>query len=67
MCAIMTALQAHPISRLDLTHEAMANREQRRYQKLATLLKRESNYGAYKVAVQLDNQKGCIPWHGTLI
>ena len=65
MSAIVAALQSDLISRLDVTHQAMSNREQRRYQKLAILLKKESNYSAYRAAERLNDKKGCIPWHGT--
>jgi RasGEF domain len=57
------ALQSEVISRLDLTHKAMSHKEQRRLQKLGTLVTPESNYGTYRAAVQRDDKRGCIPWH----
>jgi hypothetical protein len=67
MCAIVAALQSDLISRLDVTHQAMSNKEHRRYQKLATFFKKEDNYSAYRAAVRLNDNRGCIPWHGTLV
>jgi hypothetical protein len=43
----------------------MASEERKRYGKLITLLKQESNYGAYRTVVERDATRGCIPWHGT--
>jgi hypothetical protein len=64
MCAIVGALRANTINCLHLTHKAMSHKVERRYQKLSSLLKQESNYNAYRAAVQLDDERGCIPWHG---
>lgn len=43
----------------------MASGEQKLFLALTTLLKQESNYGAYRAAVERDATIGCIPWHGT--
>ena len=64
MCTIVGALQAPAINCLELTHKAMSQKVRRQFRKLSTLLNQDSNYGAYRAAVQLDDQKGCIPWHG---
>jgi len=61
MCAIVGALQSNVVSRLDITHKAMSNRVQRRYQKLTAFL--DSNYTTYRTAVHRDNKRGCVPWH----
>jgi len=63
MGAILAALQADVISCLHLTRKAMSDKSQKQYQKLSSLLKRDSNYKAYRAAIQQDNQKGCIPWY----
>jgi 3',5'-cyclic AMP phosphodiesterase CpdA len=64
MCAIMGALQSDIISCLPLTHKTMSRQDQKDYKKLTTFLKPESNYSAYKAAVQHDGSRGFIPWHG---
>lgn len=66
MCAIVDALKSDIISRLDLTHKAMRNGKQQ-YEKLATLFRQESNYRAYRAAVQRDDRRGCIPCHDVLL
>lgn len=63
MSAILHALQSDVIDCLKLTHNTMPNAEQKRYRKLTTLLKRESNYSTYRTVVEQDGTKGCIPWH----
>src|ERR1700691_1831514 len=63
MCAIVGALQSPAITCLKLTHDTMPRSERQEYQKLTTLLEKNSNYGAYRIAVQRDKTKGCIPWH----
>jgi len=63
MSAILRALQSDVIDCLKLTHNTMASAEQKRYRKLTTLLKRESNYSTYRTVVEQDGTRGCIPWH----
>ncbi|KIM87282.1 hypothetical protein PILCRDRAFT_270801 [Piloderma croceum F 1598] len=41
----------------------MSRKEQQRYQKLATLHKQEYNYRRYRIVVERDATRGCIPWH----
>jgi len=63
MFAILRALQSDVVDCLKLTHDTMAHSERKRYGKLMTFLKRESNYGAYRTVVERDATRGCIPWH----
>ena len=64
MFAILRALQSDIVYCLRLTYDTMTHSERQRYGKLMTLLKRESNYGAYRTVVERHKTKGCIPWHG---
>ena len=64
MFAILRALQSDIVYCLRLTYDTMTHSERQRYEELMTLLKRESNYGAYRKVVERDATRGCIPWHG---
>jgi hypothetical protein len=60
MVAIVDALKSDAISCIKLT----LRDKRRQYRMLAALLKEDSNYSAYKAAIQRDTRNAYIPWHG---
>jgi hypothetical protein len=60
MVAIVDALKSDAISCIKLRFRNTRHQ----YDMLAALLKEDSNYSAYKAAVQHDTRNAYIPWHG---